>query len=70
MGYKMDLKTLIAKLQEFELEYGNLEIIMDYDYDSESNDYLMDVTEAKNVDREVVALCLSNYVMEDNNWGE
>ena len=35
-----------------------------------SSENIQDITEIKNNDYEVIGITISNYIMEDNNWGE
>ncbi len=35
-----------------------------------SSENIQDITEMKNNNYEVIGVTISNYIMEDNNWGE
>lgn len=79
----MNLKELKERIDKMYNKYGDIAVVVDLvsneDIDdticlneggSISTENIQDVTELKDYKgEEVVGICLSNYVMEDNNWG-
>lgn len=76
----MYLKELKERIDAMYYEYGDIDVVIDLK-DNETvteldNGYISieeirDVTEIKDYHRDnVIGICLSNYEMEDNNWGK
>ena len=80
----MNLKELKERIDKMYNKYGDIAVVVDLvsneDIDdticlneggSKSTENIQDITELKDYKgEEVVGICLSNYVMEDNNWGK
>lgn len=80
----MNLKELKERIDKMYNKYGDIAVVVDLvsneDIDdticlneggSISTENIQDITELKDYKgEEVVGICLSNYVMEDNNWGK
>lgn len=80
----MNLKELKEKIDEMYNKYGDVVVTVDISKDEELDDCvcetesytlftdnIQDVTELKDSNgEEVTGICISNYIMEDNNWGK
>lgn len=80
----MNLKELKERIDEMYNKYGDVAVVVDLAQDDTiddticlnddgniSTENIQDVTELKDYKgEEVTGICLSNYVMEDNNWGK
>lgn len=80
----MNLKELKERIDEMYNKYGDVAVVVDLVQDdiiddticlnddgNISTENIQDVTELKDYKGEdVTGICLSNYVMEDNNWGK
>lgn len=79
----MKLEEFKKRIDEMYEKYGgNIEVDIDITLDEEIDDELyindkavatqniQDITEVKNMKYEVIGITISNYIMEDNNWGQ
>lgn len=81
----MNLKELKERIDDMYYQYGDIDVMLDIkpDYDCEFDDCyfenedgcisasVCDVTEMKDFKGEyITGICLSNYEMEDKNWGK
>lgn len=80
----MNLKELKSRIDEMSNKYGDIAVMVDIIQDdliddtiyiSEngniSTENIQDVTELKDYNgNNITGICLSNYIMKDNNWGK
>lgn len=81
----MKLKEFKKKIDEMYSQYGDIDVTIDLTQDNNLDDTIYidtdtnniwtedvkDITELKDSRGvEVTGICISNYVMENNNWGK
>lgn len=80
----MNLSELRNRVNILYNKYGDIAVLVDIKQDEDlddtfyfdnntnsiSTENIQDITEVKDSEgKEVTGICLSNYIMEDNNWG-